>query len=94
MIVKCNKRCFDSKRCILYVPGDQDDINPLDPISMYFDFPPGTVVYHKYLDKKKKWVYTTNVVPGKVAPPPEPEPTPVLEPDVDLEIYAPPEKEE
>jgi hypothetical protein len=47
MIVKCNTRCWDSKRCILYYPGDQNDIDPLEPVAKYFDFPAGTVVYDK-----------------------------------------------
>ena len=29
--------------------GDQDDIDPMEPVAMYFDFPAGTKVY----DKKK-----------------------------------------
>lgn len=47
-IVRCIKECWDSKTAINYVPGDEADINPKDPIAKYFTgFPPGTKVYFK-----------------------------------------------
>ena len=61
MIVKCNKECWDSKRARHYVPGDQDDIDPLEPVAMYFDFPAGTKVYHK-----KDGIETTRISTGPV----------------------------
>ena len=39
MIVKCIRRCWDGKKARRYYPGDQDDIQPGDPIAKYFDFP-------------------------------------------------------
>jgi len=39
MIVKCIRRCWDGKKARRYYPGDQDDINPGDPIAKYFDMP-------------------------------------------------------
>ena len=47
MVVTCNRRCWDSTRNRRYHPGDQDDIDPLEPIAGCFDFPPGTEVYWK-----------------------------------------------
>ena len=47
MVVTCKRQCFDGQRCIRYYPGDQDDIDPLSPIAMYFSFPSGTRVYCK-----------------------------------------------
>ena len=48
MEVKCVKRCFDSNKCRRYWPGDVDDIDPSDPIAMYFTgWPQGTEVYKK-----------------------------------------------
>jgi hypothetical protein len=65
MIVKCNRGCWDSKRSRRYYPGDQDDIDPLEPVAMYFDFPPGTEVYFKpKAPKRKSAVATTRIVPG------------------------------
>ncbi len=70
MIVRCNTRCWDAGRCRRYYPGDQDDIDPLEPIAAYFDFPAGTEVYHKIKGTKKTPVKeTTRIVPG--AKPPE-----------------------
>ena len=67
MIVKCNRKCWDSKRSRQYYPGDQDDIDPLEPIAMYFDFPPGTEVYYKpKAGSKKPVAATTRIVPGLV----------------------------
>ena len=61
MIVKCIKRCWDSKKCIHYVRGDEADINPKDPIAMYFEgWPPGTEVYFK----KPAGVWGTNPEQG------------------------------
>lgn len=37
-IAKCVEQCWDGVRCRLYYPGDQDDIDPMSPISMYFEF--------------------------------------------------------
>ena len=51
MIVKCNKIFWDGGKCIKYHPGDQDDIDPLSPAAMYFDFPEGTEVYCKIKGK-------------------------------------------
>lgn len=51
MIVKANKIAWDGVKCRKYHPGDQDDIDPLSPIAMYFDFPEGTEVYCKIKGK-------------------------------------------
>jgi hypothetical protein len=68
MIVKCHTECFDSKRCRKYFRGDQDDVDPLEPLAMYFTFPPGTTVYHKIKGKSgpngTPNIETTRVVPG------------------------------
>ena len=67
MIVTCNARCWDSGRNRKYYPGDQDDIDPLEPIALYFNFPPGTEVYFKQRGNKTTPVKeTTRIVPGKV----------------------------
>jgi hypothetical protein len=67
MIVKCNRKCFDSVKCRHYYPGDQDDINPLDPIAGHFDFPPGTEVYFKQRGTKTTpAISTTRIIPGLV----------------------------
>jgi hypothetical protein len=47
MIVTCKQACWDSKRCIKYAAGDTQDVDPLEPIAMYFAFPAGTKVYCK-----------------------------------------------
>lgn len=68
MIVKCNRRCWDSKRGKRYHIGMEDDIDPLEPIAMYFDFPPGTEVYWKKPGGKTgSSISTTRIVPGLVA---------------------------
>ncbi len=51
MIATCHTRCWDAGKARRYYPGDQDDINPLDPIAKYFTFPPGTEKYSKKLVK-------------------------------------------
>ncbi len=51
MIATCNTRCWDAGKARRYYPGDTDDINPLDPIAKYFDFPVGTEKYSKKLTK-------------------------------------------
>lgn len=67
MVVICARKCWDSKRSCQYYPGDQDDIDPLEPIAMYFTFPPGTVVYDKPKANRRKAVTAgTRVVPGMV----------------------------
>ena len=67
MIAKCLRKCWDSGRSRQYYPGDQDDINPLEPIAMYFEFPPGTEVYHKESGTKNKAAKsTTRIIPGLV----------------------------
>lgn len=67
MLVRCNTKCWDSKRNRRYHPGDQDDIEPLEPVAMYFDFPPGTEVYDKKRGNKTTPAKdTTRIVPGKV----------------------------
>jgi len=52
MLVKCNRICWDGATSRKYHPGDQDDIDPLSPIAMYFDFPDGTEVYYKIKGKR------------------------------------------
>ena len=60
MIVKCAERFFSNSRKRLYYPGDQDDIDPLEPIAKYFEgWPPGTEVY-----TKSKGVEGTKIIPG------------------------------
>jgi hypothetical protein len=39
MIAKCIRRCWDGKRARRYFPGDQDDIDLLNPVAKYFDIP-------------------------------------------------------
>jgi len=61
-VVRCIERCWDSKKCRLYYPGDQDEVNPMDPIAKYFEgWPPGTEVY-----TKSKGISGTRIVPGKI----------------------------
>ena len=68
MVAICARKCWDSKRSRQYYPGDQDDIDPLEPVAMYFTFPPGTVVYDKpKANRRKAVVATTRVVPGMVS---------------------------
>ena len=72
MIVRCNMECYDSKRSRKYYRGDQDDVDPLEPLAMYFDFPPGTTVYCKIKGTKDTPARSsTRVVPGLVAKEPE-----------------------
>jgi len=67
MIVKCIKDCFDSKRNRRYFAGDQDDVDPLEPVAMYFEFPVGTEVYFKQRGTKTTpAVSTTRIVGGAV----------------------------
>jgi hypothetical protein len=67
MIVRCTRKCWDSTKCRHYYPGDQDEIDPLAPIAMYFDFPPGTEVYHKLRGNKTTGAKeTTRIVPGNI----------------------------
>lgn len=55
MIVRCIRECWDSSIPRHYVPGDQDDIDPMNPIAKYFEgWPPGTKVYFKEPANKKK----------------------------------------
>jgi len=70
MVVTCKRRCWCTKRGRRYYPGDTDDIDPMEPIALYFDFPPGTEVYHKTKDKKGKLIQTTRKIPGVVEPKP------------------------
>jgi hypothetical protein len=73
MKVRCIKECWDSKRNRHYYPGDQDDIDPLEPIAQKFDFPPGTTVYYKQPGSKTEPARsTTRIVSGAVLKPPEP----------------------
>lgn len=67
MIVKCIRKCWDSNRNRQYFPGDQDEIDPLEPIASNFDFPPGTEVYFKQRGTKTTpAISTTRIVPGQV----------------------------
>ncbi|MDD2657197.1 MAG: hypothetical protein PHD04_00865 [Candidatus Pacebacteria bacterium] len=67
MIVKCNRPCWDAKRNRKYFHGDQDDIDPLEPIAGNFDFPPGTEVYYKKPgNKNTPAMSSTRIVPGQV----------------------------
>lgn len=69
MIAVCHTRCFDSVKCTRYYPGDQDDVDPLSPIALYFDFPEGTEVYHKIKAAKgsnKAPIETTRIVGGEI----------------------------
>lgn len=62
MIVRCVDRCWDGKKCRLYHPGDQDDIDPMSPIAKYFEgWPPGTEVFTKNKGKSG-----SRIVPGEV----------------------------
>lgn len=77
MIVKCIKECWDSKRNRHYYMGDQDDIDPKEPIAMYFSFPAGTEVYFKKPGSKTEPAKeTVRIVPGAVAKKPEEKPEP------------------
>ena len=72
MIVKCIRECWESKRNRHYYMGDQDDIDPLEPIAANFAFPAGTEVYYKKPGNKKEPAKsTTRIVPGAVAKKPE-----------------------
>ena len=72
MQARCIQECFHGPKAIKYYPdggpagdGFYDDIDPLDPISQYFEFPKGTKKYVKVLGKtptKKDPVGTQNVV--------------------------------
>jgi hypothetical protein len=65
MIVRCIKDCWDSKRNRRYYAGDQDDVDPLEPLAMYFDFPPGTEVYCKIRGTKTTPARSaTRIIPG------------------------------
>jgi hypothetical protein len=75
---KCIQECFDGARALKYMTdggkdkdGFYDDIDPLEPIAQYFEFPPGTVKYVKILGNKRLGtdnVITTVKVPGDVEP--------------------------
>lgn len=56
MIVQCNRECYDSKRARKYYIGDQDDVDPTEPLAMYFTFPPGTETYFKEIGKNGEFV--------------------------------------
>lgn len=72
--VRCIQGCWDSKRCIKYYPGDRDDIDPREPIAMYFDgWPDGTEVYFKERCSKDTPIKTGFRMVGK-PPAKEPEP--------------------
>ena len=78
MIVQCNRECFDSKRARKYYIGDQDDVDPTEPLAMYFTFPPGTETYFKEMGTNGEFVtgVRSNVAapkPVKVDEKPEPE---------------------
>lgn len=62
MLVTCEERVWDGKRCRIYNIGDQADIDPLSPLAKYFEgWPPGTEVYTKI-----KGVEGMRVVPGLI----------------------------
>lgn len=64
--VTCVRECFYSKRKRHYTPGDQDKIDPREPVAQYFTgWAPGTEVYHKVRGSKDKEVKeTTKIIPG------------------------------
>jgi hypothetical protein len=85
MRAQCIQECWHGPKCIKYTPdGGKDgdgyyDIEPLDPIAQYFEFPVGTVKYCKKLGKKKEGIAneeTTIKVAG--------EDPPVEAPDADI----------
>jgi hypothetical protein len=52
MRVRCNQIFWDSTKCNKLHPGDTDEVDPLEPKAMYFDWPEGTEVYYKIKGKK------------------------------------------
>lgn len=77
MQARCIQECWHGPKCIKYTTdgglnGDGIyDVDPLDPIAMYFEFPVGTVKYHKIPGNKKEGrdpVQTTIVEGGELAP--------------------------
>ena len=47
-VVRCVQPCWDSNKTRFYYPGDQDEIDPLNPVAKYFEgWPPGTEVFTK-----------------------------------------------
>ena len=54
--VQCVKRCRDNKTGLRYHIGNTGDIDPSQPIAMYFKgFAPGTKVYHEIKGTKPKF---------------------------------------
>lgn len=76
-IVRCIKPCWDGTRCIYYMPGDQDAVDPERPIAQYFEgWAPGTKVYWKKPGNKRLGTdpeETFRIIPGKVEKQNEPE---------------------
>ena len=67
-VVRCVQDCWDSKRNRYYVRGDQDSVDPLEPLAKYFEgWAPETEVYHKIPGTKTTPSReTTRIIPGKV----------------------------
>jgi hypothetical protein len=75
-VVRCVQECWDSKRNRHYVRGDQDSIDPLEPVAKYFEgWAPGTEVYCKIPGTKTTpAMSSTRIIPGmKAEPKPETE---------------------
>lgn len=67
-VVTCVRRCRDGKTAKRYFPGDTDNIDPMDPIAMYFDgWADGTEVYHEIKGNKLRDKQITTRIVGKVA---------------------------
>jgi hypothetical protein len=68
MLAKCLMECYHGPRAWKFTPdgGDQGDgiydIDPLDPIAQYFEFPPGTVKYQKIFGTVKVAQYGKRIV--------------------------------
>jgi hypothetical protein len=60
MKAQCIQECWHGTLCIKFTPDggpNKDgvyDVDPLDPIAQYFEFPKGTVKYQKVLGKRGK----------------------------------------
>lgn len=74
-VVKCAEKFWDSKKCLLFYPGDQDEVDSMEDRAIYFEgWPPGTEVL-----TKEKGKLGTRVIPGKPEPKLESEPEPEVE---------------
>ena len=71
-IVRCIQPCWDSNKTRFYYPGDQDEIDPLNPVAKYFEgWPPGTEVSIKAKGKSGTEVIGGGI-PAKDKDEPEP----------------------